>query len=434
VIAASTSEVRTDSEAASVSGADELARRLLVAEYAARVSDALAGTLNQRRTLGRACALAVPELGVWAAVSVIDGAAVRQVTGRSSGRAAETSLTGAAAGEIMAVLSALPPGGSILGLDDVRALEAVLVEPGLRSALAELGATHVLRVLMRAHGSTVGVLHVAGAADQLDVPRALELAHRAAVALAAARVYEERAALAETLRAALLPPALPTIPGVEVGARYRAALETTEIGGDFYEVSPLGDGRWTISLGDVCGKGVEAAVLTGQVRQSLRTAVLANSDPPATLSLLNAAMLATDGSRFVTLLHGLMRACEGGLHVRLACGGHPPPLVLRSDGRVEVISVSGTLVGMLHGVTFGTSDTSLAPGETLLLYTDGITEARVGNEMLGPERLIEMFADCRGMPAQSVTERVEQFVLEFLDGRPHDDLAIVAVRPTGRLS
>jgi serine phosphatase RsbU (regulator of sigma subunit) len=300
--------------------------------------------------------------------------------------------------------------------------------------LAALGATHVLRVAMRAHGSTLGVLHIAGAADQLDVPRALELAHRAALALAAARVYEERAALAETLRAALLPPALPTIPGVEVGARYRAAQETTEIGGDFYEVSPLGDGRWTLSLGDVCGKGVDAAVLTGQVRQSLRTAVLANADPPASLELLNAAMLATDGTRFVTILHGLMSVEEDGVRIRLACGGHPQPLVLRSDGQVETVKAYGTLVGMLPGVRFGASDIYLAPGETLLMYTDGITEARVGNELLGPERLIAMFADCRGMPAQSVTERVEQFVLEYLNGRPHDDLAILALRATGSAS
>jgi serine phosphatase RsbU (regulator of sigma subunit) len=101
---------------------------------------------------------------------------------------------------------------------------------------------------------------------------------------------------------------------------------------------------------------------------------------------------------------------------------------------VELVSVTGTLVGMLPGVSFRACDVDLAPGETLLFYTDGITEARVDGELLGTERLMAMFADCRGMPAQSVTERVEQFVLEYLAGRPHDDLAILAVRPTGSAS
>ena len=417
-----------------MSPADELARRLMVAEYAARVSDALVGTLNQRRTMGRACALAVPELGVWAAVSVIDGSTVHQVVCVPSARGSETTLTGGHAGDVIHAIASVPHGGLVLPVEDDRSLEAIAAGPRLRAELIDRGATHVLRVPMRAHGTRLGVLHVAGAVEQVDVTRALELARRAALALAAARVYEERAALAETLRAALLPPELPRIPGVELGARYRAAQETTEIGGDFYEVARLGTGLWTLSIGDVCGKGVEAAVLTGQVRQSLRTAVLANDDPPASLSLLNAAMLATDGTRFVTLLHGVMRVDEGGAHIRLACGGHPQPLVLRADGRVELVSVTGTLVGMLPGVTFRACDVDLAPGETLLFYTDGVTEARVDGELLGTERLMAMFADCRGMPAQSVTERVEQFVLEYLAGRPHDDLAILAVRPTGSAS
>lgn len=417
-----------------MSAVDELSRRLLVAEYAARVSDALVGTLNQRRTMGRACALAVPELGVWAAVSVFDGGAVHEIAGLPSGRGSETTLTGGDASDVIAALCTVPHGGVLLPLDDDRSLAGVAAGQRLRAELTDRGATHVLRVPMRAHGSTLGVLQIAGSAEQLDMTRALELARRAALALAAARVYEERAALAETLRAALLPPELPTIPGIELGARYRAAQEATEIGGDFYEVAALGNGAWTVSVGDVCGKGVDAAVLTGQVRQSLRTAVLANDDPPASLSLLNAAMLATDGTRFVTLLHGVMRVDEGGAHIRLACGGHPQPLVLRSDGRVDLVSVTGTLVGMLPGVTFGASDIHLGPGETLLFYTDGITEARVDGELLGPERLMAMFGDCRGMPAQSVTERVEQFVLEYLAGRPHDDLAILAIRPTGAAS
>ena len=421
-------------------------RQWQIADYAARVSEALAGTLNQRRTAGRTVSLAVPELGSWACVCLLEGTSVRQVlsdpAAPSTGRVLERRRGSRVAADLTAAALALPVAGVLRPLADKESLRCAGAGEGAAADLAALGAARVFSVPMRSHGQTLGSLHVAGGTDgtdrtdrpdladppEPDPARCRELARRAALALGAARIYEERAALADTLRIALLPPALPSIPGLQVGARYRAALETTEIGGDFYEISPLGGGRWTLSVGDVCGKGVEAAVLTGRVRQSLRTAVLADAEPSRTLALLNAAMLSTDGNRFVTLLHGWMHPTPEGTRIRLACGGHPRPLVLRVDGRVEAVDIPGTLVGMLPDVRFAVRDVTLAPGETMLCYTDGITEARVGDQQLGPARLHAVLADCRGMPAQAVADRVEQLVLEYLGGRPHDDLAVVALR------
>ena len=171
-------------------------------------------------------------------------------------------------------------------------------------------------------------------------------------------MYEERTALASALRASLQPAPLPVIPGVGLGAVYRAAEETASIGGDFYDVLPAGDGAWSLALGDVCGKGVDAAVLTGQVRQSLRTAGLATSDPVETLHLVNSSLLAAGGSDFVTIVHGLLRPTASGVQLTLAAGGHPPPLVLHGSA-VHEVPVSGTIVGMLPDVRFTPAEVTL---------------------------------------------------------------------------
>jgi serine phosphatase RsbU (regulator of sigma subunit) len=173
---------------------------------------------------------------------------------------------------------------------------------------------------------------------------------------------------------------------------------------------------------------VSAAVLTGQARQSLRTAALVESDPARTLALLNDAMLAVDGSKFVSVVHGRMRRCDNAVVVDLAAGGHPQPLLLRADGSVVPVVAPGMIVGMLREAKFSSVGVRLAPGEALLLYTDGVTEARVGDEQLGGARLTSMLRDCTGMSAQAITERIEQLVLDFLDGRSHDDIALLAIR------
>ena len=263
--------------------------------------------------------------------------------------------------------------------------------------------------------------------DRPDPDELAGLARRGAVALTNAAMYEERTTLAAALRSSLQPAPLPDIPGVGLGAVYRPAEDTTSIGGDFYDVLPAGDGAWSLALGDVCGKGVNAAVLTGQVRQSLRTAGLATSDPVETLHLVNTALLAAGGTDYVTIVHGLLRPADDGLHLALATGGHAPPLLLRGS-HVQEIPVSGTIVGMLSDVIFRPAEVVLAPGDLALLFTDGATEARGPDGMLGVEAIVDLLADCGDMPAQTVVERMLQRVLEHLDGRRHDDIAFLAVR------
>lgn len=402
--------------------------------FLAAASRALASTLNLRRTLARVLDLAVPALGADAALLLSTSRGWELHDGRRRSPAPDDVVAALAGGREAQRLE--------LPADVVARLGLVADRPAPR---------HELSVLpLHARGSALGhllLLHgtdaAAGAGPGL--PTATAFAELAALALANARLFAERGQLVETLRGALLQPSLPDVPGVRLGAAYRPAQEATEIGGDFYDVFALDQGRWAFALGDVCGKGVGAAVLTGRFRQSLRTAALVHAAPDQVLHLVNRAMLGTEGRTFATIVNGTVQVPSPGLlQVELAAGGHPPPLVLRADGAVEAVALAGTIVGILPRVRFATAAVTLRTGDTLVLHTDGLTEAARrtaaddGREAVGgtgtgarfgEERLRRLLADCTGMPAQAVAERLAQAALEHVDGRSHDDLAVLVLQP-----
>jgi hypothetical protein len=264
-------------------------------------------------------------------------------------------------------------------------------------------------------------------------------AARAGGAIAAAALYREQVDTAAILQADLLPPELPQPEGIELIGSYQAAKDAQRIGGDFYDVfGPVGDSPETvIALGDVCGKGPEAAVLTGKVRQTLRALRLVGSEPAAMLTVLNQALLGAERRhRFVTLVvAAISRAEHGRVRLNLATGGHPPPLVLRADGTVEAVPVSGTLIGVVPRIAVRPATIDLAPGELCLLYSDGLTEARggaSGAEQYGEIRLRDALASCLGMPGAAAVERVRQLVSDWVHGGPRDDIAMLAVRAPSR--
>ncbi|MFJ8684898.1 PP2C family protein-serine/threonine phosphatase [Micromonospora wenchangensis] len=271
--------------------------------------------------------------------------------------------------------------------------------------------------------------------DQRDIELAREFAARAGSAVAAAELYGEQAHLARVLQHSLLPPELPPVPGVTLAGGYRSAGDSLRIGGDFYEVFPTAGGA-LFALGDVCGKGVGAAVLTGRVRQSLQTLRLVEQRPRELVALLNRALFdspdAARRSQFTTLLLGTTEPeADGGLRVRIAGGGHPSPLVVRADGGIVEARVGGMPIGAFASATFVEVEVRLAPGELLLAYTDGVTEARGGAaavEMFGERRLRQALAAVAGLPPAAVIDWLLQLVDEWLDGESHDDIAMLAVR------
>ncbi|MFF8031869.1 MULTISPECIES: PP2C family protein-serine/threonine phosphatase [unclassified Streptomyces] len=239
-----------------------------------------------------------------------------------------------------------------------------------------------------------------------------------------------REALA-VLQQSLLPAMLPVIPGVETACHYHTA-SAMDLGGDFYDLFPLDDNRFAFFLGDVCGKGPQAAALTSLTRYTLRAAALHDADPVANLRMLNAALLdryTGDDPRYCTAVVGVLERAGDTLRVDLASGGHPPALVLRGDGRAEYLSTrGGMLVGAFAAAQFVPAHVTLHPGDTLLLYTDGLTEARTGprRELYGYEAL-ESFA--QGLAASGpsrVIDALTQLLRGFGDGLD-DDTALLAI-------
>ncbi len=231
----------------------------------------------------------------------------------------------------------------------------------------------------------------------------------------------------------LLPPPLSRVHGVDYAGRYRTAMDHERVGGDFYDVHPGPDAsaETFVALGDVAGKGLDAAVLTGKIRNTLHALQPLASDHLRVLRMLNGALLTSHHARFATLVLASVQRQEGSVRLRLTGAGHLPPLVVRTDGRVEEVPTQGTLVGALPEVTARTVETVLAPGDICLLYTDGITEARggpLGGELFGEERLRQALAGCGGMPGEAMVEHVQMLAAQWLEpGSRHDDMAVVAI-------
>jgi hypothetical protein len=253
----------------------------------------------------------------------------------------------------------------------------------------------------------------------------------------------EDARLARTLRDSLQLPELPAIPGVTLAGGYcpaggyRPAGGTALVGGDFYEVFPAGSGG-IFALGDVCGKGVEAAVLSNRVRQSLNALRLVERRPRRLLELLNQALLSAPDqarrSQFTTLLVGALTRAGDGMRVTVAGGGHPAPLVARATGAVAPLRVGGMPVGAFQDAAYREVHLRLGPGDMLVAYSDGILEARGGPdgaEFFGEDRLREELRSCADQPADAVVSRLLRVVGEWLGGNPRDDITLLAVGVPG---
>jgi serine phosphatase RsbU (regulator of sigma subunit) len=268
--------------------------------------------------------------------------------------------------------------------------------------------------------------------DEADLMLAEELARRAATSIDNARLYTERSYIARTLQQSLLPPHLPDIPRVDLAARYRPVGEGNEVGGDFYDIFDLGDATWAVVIGDVSGKGAEAAALTALVRYTARAIASADKAPSEVLRLVNDAMLRQrSDSRFSTAVYARLFTDDAGVRVQVASGGHPLPVVVRRDGRAEYAGDPGTLLGVVSDPSFTDARVDLGPGDSLVLYTDGVTEAGAPQRLLDPEALIAAIERCDTTAAARIAECLEATAVEAGGGNPHDDIAIVVLHVRG---
>ncbi len=243
-----------------------------------------------------------------------------------------------------------------------------------------------------------------------------------------AEASEERArTLARTLQQTLIPPSLPRIPHLDVAAAYRPAGDGSEVGGDFYDVFNLGKGDWIAVLGDVCGKGAEAAVITALVRYTVRALAVGTQRPSELLEQLNEALIHHGSDRFCTIVVARLRCESQGWRVELSVGGHPAPLMLRADERVRQLEAFGPLVGVIDQATYTDHEVQLGPGDALLLYTDGVTEASGRAGFFGSDRLLDVVDASLGDGAATVVDTVLSEVLAFQGGLARDDIALLAL-------
>lgn len=257
-------------------------------------------------------------------------------------------------------------------------------------------------------------------------------AARAGAAMSAARLYAEQSSITEVLMRELLPPSLHQVSGVDFAGGYRPSQDHERVGGDFYDVHPaVTDGEASlVTLGDVCGKGLEAAVLTGKIRNTLHALLPMADDHQRMISLLNTALLNSHHTRFATLVLASAVREGSAVRLRLTSAGHPQPLILRVGGAVEKADTNGTVVGVLPSAPARTAALTLAPGESCVLYTDGITEAKggpMGGARFGEERLRRALSECAGMPSESVVERIQMLASQWVGHGPHDDMAVVVI-------
>ncbi|MFF0787832.1 SpoIIE family protein phosphatase [Streptomyces spiralis] len=421
--------------------------------FLAEASDLLAGQLDEDLVAALTGQLIVPRLADWCAVWLEDEATVRG--GWSDG-------TGAAGPRLARVWH-----GSENHLEELRrALEKDPPQPteDLRSGpvpypwpaqalgpRAADGAALAYRLI--AGGRPLGTL-VIGRAGLTCFPDEItglveDLSRRVALGIGAARQYARQATISAVLQRGLLPGAVAEIPGVRSALVYEPCDQGGP-SGDFYDLFPAGDGRWCFAVGDVQGKGPEAAVVIGLARPWLRLLAREGYGVADVLDRLNQLLLddATEAAdaaaralvgpvapgdgpqtRFLSLLYGELVPFDGGVRCTLASAGHPLPLLLTRAGDVRPVARPQTLLGVIEDETYTSDAFGLEPGDTLLCVTDGVTERRCGSRQFDDgDGLAAALADCAGLDAGSIAEHIQQLVHEFAERPPEDDLALMVLQ------
>jgi PAS domain S-box-containing protein len=410
--------------------------------FLSEASRVLASSLDYQDTLRAVARLAVPRIADWCAVDLADGDEIDRV--------AVAHVDPAKVELARAVQERYPPDpNSGTGVYGVLARGAAELYGEISDAMLErtardeehlrimrsVGIESAMLVPMRLRDRVLGVISFVSSEsgrrfDEQDLLLAEDLALRAAAAVENARLYETAASIARTLQSSLLPPVLPEIPAIELAAAYRPAGGGLEVGGDFYDVFSTAEDQWYAVVGDVCGKGAEAAAVTALARYTIRAAAVRRRSPSAILRWLSDAMLQQAGDedgRFCTIACAHLDVSRSPPRVTIACGGHPLPLVVRADGTTEHVGAPGTLLGMVASPDLQDRTAELRGGDTLVLYTDGLTEAGAPARVWAPE---ELEATARTVAGGSAAATVDHLITAAVDSvpQPRDDVAVLALR------
>ena len=423
----------------------ELQMRQVELEFLARASVELDSSLDLDETLQRLADLTVPDLADGCMVDLLEeGARLRRVASASGDPAIAPVLDRLRNHEID--LDGSHPIAEALRTGKLQIVEEITPERRLEWAgddeylndLEAWPARSAVVAPMKTRGRTLGTIALASFGERRfsrqEIAVIQELARRAAVSVYNSRLYSERSYIASRLQHSLLPPHLPEVPGIEIAARFRPAGEANEVGGDFYDIFQTGDDRWAIVIGDVCGKGADAAAVTAIARYTLRAGTMRTDDhPEQALKLLNEVLLQqVTPDRFCTVGYASLDLSGGRAEFCVASGGHPMPLLLRADGSVTSVGRPGTLLGVVADPVLHQTPVDLMAGDSMIFYTDGLIEARLAGDVLFDlDYLIGTLQGCRGLDPAGITAHIEQTLMD-LRAEPRDDIAILVVQVSGK--
>jgi len=420
----------------------EVKRAQLAEGFMSQASRVLASSMDYAVTLQSVARLAVPQIADWCAVDLlgesgeIERVAVHHADpGKLALAQRLDQAYRPAADEPAGVPEVIRTGQAQIFTEiDVDALAAYARDEEHLQLLSAIGATAVIIVPLVGATRAIGAITLvtSESARRLgpgDLALAERLGRRAGTAVENARLYTERTRIAHTLQRALLPETLPDLPGAEIRASYQAAGELNEVGGDFYDVFEHGSDAWMLVIGDVCGKGPRAAGVTALARHTLRAASLSGQSPAEMLQTLHRALrLQPPGADLCTACLLMMSRERGGTRVTVALAGHPQPLLIGARGEATPVGVPGTLLGVIDPIRVQELELELKPGETLLLYTDGVLEA---GSRLGERGLLELCRDAGSLGLEDLLGSIQDAVLRGSDGRLRDDLTLLALRLPG---
>ncbi|MGC1209886.1 MAG: SpoIIE family protein phosphatase [Micromonospora sp.] len=392
-------------------------RRQAWLTFLAEASELLAQSLDVELTMALIPQLVVPRLGQWCAVHTTEEWGRLRLAASSH------------ADEAM-----LPQLHKVLQETGPESIQARLREASRSASQVPLsGPMEGFAVPLIARGQRLGTLavgrHQRHRHDPDEVSVLEDVARRAALAIENARIHAERRRVAQTLQQSLLPPVLPVVEGIGFAAEYVPTGDDADVGGDFYDVVPLPDGRWLVVVGDVSGKGVQAAAVTGLVRDVIRVLVGDGKPLPEVLARLNETLVERGGGRYCTLALAAVGPGEAHqLDVALHLAGHDRPVLLRGGGGAGFVGTGGTALGLLDSISTPTAEVPLGPGDALVFYTDGVTERRRGRELFGTDRLRDAAAPLAGYSADVVAARLRATAIGFSVEAPRDDIAILVIR------
>ncbi|HEV7937982.1 MAG TPA: GAF domain-containing SpoIIE family protein phosphatase, partial [Solirubrobacteraceae bacterium] len=420
----------------------EVKRVQLAESFMAEASRVLASSLDYSETLQRIARLAVPQIADWCAVELVNEKDEIERVAVHHPDPAKLELAEQLNRDYRPSLDEAAGVPEVIRTGEARIYTDIPADALAQYArdnqhlelLSAIGATAVIIVPMIGATGPIGAITLVSAESMrrlspADLALAERLGRRAGTAVENARLYTERSRIAQTLQQALLPESLPEIPGLEVQARYCAAGELNEVGGDFYDVFDYGPDRWMLVIGDVCGKGPRAAGVTALARHTLRAAAMSDQSPPEMLETLHRALRRQPpGSDLCTVCLVVARHTGTETHLTVSLAGHPPPLLIGRDGQAQMIGRPGTLLGVLDPIEIVETEIELTGGETLLLYTDGVTDAGRPNVELGEAGLIELCRQAPLLDLDSLLKYVEDVALEHAKLGLRDDLALLALR------